>query len=107
MSYLLSSLLLSLKSCCLVVALEVAAVEELSCTVGDSGESAVPAELLMVDEGLVMDCCIGESPEAEEEDSASVEGGLEAVDDNWQLFVFVQDVCPAKVRGGLGGIGST
>ena len=81
-------------------------------TVGDSGDSAVPsAEEEMVDEGLVMDCCMGESPlELDSlEDPEVPPGGLEAEDDSWQLLVvLVQDVCPlAKVRGGLGGIGST
>ena len=61
-----------------------------------------------------MDCCIGESPLLEDSLDDATPGGLEAEDDeeldNWQLLVvFVQDVCPlvAKVRGGLGGIGST
>ena len=82
-------------------------------TVGDSGDSAVPsAEEEMVDEGLVMDCCMGESPlELDSlEDPEVPPGGLEAEDDSWQLLVVLvlQDVCPlAKVRGGLGGIGST
>lgn len=76
-----------------------------------------PAEDEMVDEGLVMDCCIGESPLMLEDSlDEAIPGGLDAeddaddADDNWQLLVvFVQDVCPlvAKVRGGLGGIGST
>ena len=76
-----------------------------------------PAEDEMVDEGLVMDCCIGESPLMLEDSlDEATPGGLDAeddaddADDNWQLLVvFVQDVCPlvAKVRGGLGGIGST
>ena len=61
-----------------------------------------------------MDCCIGESPLLEDSLDDATPGGLEAEDgeelDNWQLLVvLVQDVCPlvAKVRGGLGGIGST
>lgn len=70
---------------------------------GEEGESAEE----MVEEGLVMDCCIGEGKllfvvaiELELLDS----GGLEAEDDNWQLFVFVE---AAKLLGGFEGIGST
>ena len=80
------------------------AVAELSCTVGDSGESAEFAELL---EGLVIDCCIGLRPDELEAEIEAGEVDSASTDDNWQLIVFVQDVCPAKVRGGLGGIGST
>ena len=102
------SRLLSLKSCCLVVVAE--ELRDCCTTVGDSGDSAVPsAEEEMVDEGLVMDCCMGESP-LELDSLEDPEGGLEAEDDSWQLLVVLvlQDVCPlAKVRGGLGGIGST
>ena len=108
----------------------------------------------MVEElGLVMDCCIGEGKvlvvlphpptliplllvvePATEDSEQAPPGGLEADDDNWQLFVFVHivedsvgaagvfaddiaeaaeateaalDVVVAKLLGGFEGIGST
>ncbi len=57
----------------------------------------------MVEDGLVIDCCIGEGMLVAIELDDSV-GGLEAVEDNWQLLW-----CPegAKLLGGFEGIGST
>ena len=105
---------------------------------------------MVEEQGLVMDCCMGEGKvpallpppptliplllvEPATEDSEAP-GGLEADDDNWQLFVFVHivedsvgaagvfaddiaeaaeageaalDVVVAKLLGGFEGIGST
>ena len=129
---------------------------------GEDGElsvvtvAAVDKEMAeMVEElGLVMDCCIGEGKvlvvlphpptlipvlllvvePATEDSEQAPPGGLEADDDNWQLFVFVHivedsvgaavvfaddiaeaaeateaalDVVVAKLLGGFEGIGST
>lgn len=77
---------------------------------GEDGELSVVAEEMVEDPGLVIDCCIGEGkvlvPLLVDADDSEAPGGLKADEDNWQLFVFVQDdviEVPAVAHGGGGG----